>query len=249
MPKTRAETLCAIFGAPNELLEMETYQDKTKNLEMEIESVKKGANKYKDELQQYTRLNSLRVFNIPEKPGECTDNVIITLCKEKLGVDISVADIDCSHRLPAREPNLKPIIVRFVSRNVKKLVYSKNKLLKGSHIVIKEDLTKERIQLLKQASVKYGSKTFKDQISNYISRAYQNLRKIFPHRSSLHIETKKRLCEAFVLSQFNYGVPVYRAALDNVTSGRIQKVQNSCLRYVYWIRKYDHVSHNLVDSG
>ena len=94
-----------------------------------------------------------------------------------------------------------------------------------------------------------NSLRFRDQISNYVNRAYQSLRKIFPLRSCLSVNAKKILCNALVLSQFNYCVPVYHAALDSVTSDRIQKVQNSRLRYIYVIRKYEHISHKLVCIG
>lgn len=90
---------------------------------------------------------------------------------------------------------------------------------------------------------------YRDQISKYICQGYQTLRKLYPHRSHLHIEIKKRLCEALVLSNFNFCVPIYHSAIEKVTEERIQKIQKSCLRFIYGIRKYDHISHKLVDAG
>lgn len=90
---------------------------------------------------------------------------------------------------------------------------------------------------------------YKDQISKYIRQAYLHLKLLFPHRHSLSIDIKKKLCEAFVLSQFNYCVPVYHSSIDNLTSNRIQKIQNACLRFIYGIRKYEHISHKLLEIG
>ena len=56
------------------------------------------------------------------------------------------------------------------------------------------------------------------------------------------------LCDSLILSLFAYGAPVYHACLDSCDQQRIQRVQNSCLRYVYGIRKYDHISHKLKDA-
>ncbi|KAF2884427.1 hypothetical protein ILUMI_21751 [Ignelater luminosus] len=159
---------------------------------------------------------------------------------------------------PIEFKDLRPIsLLPVLSKLFEKIIFTQLLSYLNEHNILPEVRSgfrnNEKIPILNQAKslgiIMDNSFRFKDQISNYISRAYQNLRKIFPHRSSLNIETKKRLCEAFVLSQFNYCVPVYHAALDNVTSGRIKKVQNSCLRYVYEIRKYDHISHKFVDSG
>ncbi|KAK9730964.1 hypothetical protein QE152_g14131 [Popillia japonica] len=73
-------------------------------------------------------------------------------CKEKLNLDVPTTAIDYCHRLFAKEGQQKPIIVKFISRYTKKLVYSKKKMLKGSKVVIKEDLTRANQNLLKEAS-------------------------------------------------------------------------------------------------
>lgn len=88
---------------------------------------------------------------------------------------------------------------------------------------------------------------YKKHVSNCIQKAYGNLRVLYPHRAYLNINTKTKLCETLVLSQFNFCGPIYSPCLDSVDSYRIQKVQNSCLRYIFGIRKYEHISHKLKD--
>lgn len=111
-----------------------------------------------DDLEQYTRQNSLRIYGVPEQQGENTDLTVIQICREKLKINLTLDMIDVSHRLPGKEGVHKPIIVKFVSRNTKKSIYNKKRMLKNSKIVIAEDLTKRRNQLLKEAKRRLGHK-------------------------------------------------------------------------------------------
>lgn len=117
-----------------------------------------AAEKKIDQLEQYSRKNNLRLFGIPEANSENTDNLIVNLCKEKLGIDINKEDIDRSHRVGSDNKTTRAILVKFVSYRVKNDVYRKKKLLKGSKIVIKEDITKHRMELYQKAVDKYGQR-------------------------------------------------------------------------------------------
>ncbi|XP_072165322.1 uncharacterized protein [Diadema setosum] len=61
------------------------------------EQIQSLENKAK-ESEQYSRRNCLRVFGIPEVRGENTDDIVLKLAKEKLGIEIDINDIDRSHR-------------------------------------------------------------------------------------------------------------------------------------------------------
>lgn len=89
---------------------------------------------------------------------------------------------------------------------------------------------------------------YKLHVDKCIKRAYANLRMLFPHRSFLPVSVKLQLCNTLVLSQFNYCCQVYSPCLDQVTSYKIQKVQNACLRFSFGIRKFQHVSHKLFTA-
>lgn len=90
---------------------------------------------------------------------------------------------------------------------------------------------------------------YRHQINSYIKSAYLRLRVLYPHRSVLSKSVKIRLCETLILSIFTYCSIIYNAAIDQETEYRIQKVQNSCLRYIFGIRKHDHISHKLPECG
>nr|CAI5844696.1 unnamed protein product [Callosobruchus analis] len=88
---------------------------------------------------------------------------------------------------------------------------------------------------------------FRAHISKKIQISYAALKLLYPHRTYLSVDTRKMLCDSLVLSQFNFCSPVFAPCLDKDRVLRIQRVQNSCIRYIYGIRRFDHVSHKFKD--
>ena len=50
------------------------------------------------------------------------------------------------------------------------------------------------------------------------------------------------LCMSLVLSQLNYADVVYGPFLSKLENLRLQRIQNSCIRLIFGLRKYDHIS-------
>ena len=110
------------------------------------------------ELQQYTRRNALRVYNPswPEPTNqvepEDTDALILKLA-EDLDVPLAPWEIGRSHRVgrPRNDGSPRPIIVKFISYNVRRRVYDARKKLRDTPrlrgIYINEDLTPENNKL------------------------------------------------------------------------------------------------------
>lgn len=90
---------------------------------------------------------------------------------------------------------------------------------------------------------------FSDHISLCIQRAYANLKSLYPHRHALDKKTKLLLSETLVLSHFNYCDSVYGPCLTKQDKVRVQRVQRSCLRFVYGIRKFEPVIYKLKPSN
>lgn len=90
---------------------------------------------------------------------------------------------------------------------------------------------------------------FKEHITTKLQKAYLSLKLIYSQRHFLGHDIKKNLCESLVLSQFNHCDCVYGPCLDSTDVRRIQKVQNSCLRLIYGIRRCHRISHKLQDIG
>lgn len=89
---------------------------------------------------------------------------------------------------------------------------------------------------------------YRRHISTCLQKSYAKLKMLYPHRHYLPTCTKLQLCDSLVLSQLNHCSQVYSPALDVITKYKIQKLQNSCLRFCYGIRKYQHISHKLKDA-
>ncbi|KAK3753059.1 hypothetical protein QZH41_005504 [Actinostola sp. cb2023] len=80
-----------------------------------------------DDIEQYSRRNSIRISGITENKDENTDELVMKTIKEKLNIDITTNDLDRSHRVGLRKPG-KPrqIIVKLVRHN-KKVEILKNR--------------------------------------------------------------------------------------------------------------------------
>ena len=75
-----------------------------------------------------------------------------------------------------------------------------------------------------------------------VAKAYGKLKHVFRFKNYLNESSKSKLTEAYILSQFNYG-DIILQNLSEQLQYKIQKVQNSCVRFTYGLRKYDHISH------
>ena len=121
-----------------------------------INTLEKQLVKKTDELEQYQRRQCLRIFGVKEEEGEDSDVQCIEVAK-KISVNLDVADIDRCHRIGKREAGKpRPIIVKFVSYRKRNELFRNKRQLKGSGITIREDLTKQRHNLLKECINKYG---------------------------------------------------------------------------------------------
>jgi len=139
--------------------------DKVASLENKLQCAERQDNSKRDELEQYIRRNNLRFFGIPEQDGENTDNIILKVCKKKLGVDLSLDRLERSHRVgKSRTPGEdgksrpRPIIVKFASYRDRREVFTKKKTLKGTSLTIREDSTANRAAVLRKVIDLYGPK-------------------------------------------------------------------------------------------
>nr|CAI5855643.1 unnamed protein product [Callosobruchus analis] len=117
----------------------EKFVTEIKNLEdhaKRLEHDKIALEKQVDRLDQANRTCNLRLFNLKEND-----------------------DIQICYRVGKKEEN-KPrgIFLKVKDQNIKEAIYRKKKLFKGSGIVVREDLTKVRLELLNYAIEKIGLK-------------------------------------------------------------------------------------------
>ena len=129
-------------------------------MKKKLSSQVSGVSEELDDIQQYSRRNCLLVHGLKENKDESTDDLVLNLFNEKLGVAVDISMIDHSHRLgPVRgENNLKPrpIIVKFCSDRIRKAVFTPERKLKGSGISVTENLTKQKMKLLNEVQKVIG---------------------------------------------------------------------------------------------
>lgn len=88
---------------------------------------------------------------------------------------------------------------------------------------------------------------FSSHITKCLKRAYCNLKLLYGSNYVLDKKSKIILCNSLVLSHFNYLDVVYHSCLTMFDQSRIQRVQNACIRFIFGIRKYQSVSHKLLE--
>ena len=122
-------------------------------LEKDITDLKRKLEKASSDIRDhdlYSRRNCLRIHGIPESPDEKTDELVMKLSQEKLGVQLVPSDIDRSHRLTPRNAQSegpRVLIVKFTRYNTRDQIYRARTELRGTKIFINEHLTKERQML------------------------------------------------------------------------------------------------------
>ena len=138
------------------------------NLKLENERLRDEIeilNKAVDHNEQVSRSSNLLIHGVPEEVNEMTDAICCKIIKEKLNIDMTVDDIARSHRLGPVKTKIAtrnsksfpmPIFVIFVSLRKRLEVYRSKRDLKGSNLVITENLTKKRYELYRDSMKKLG---------------------------------------------------------------------------------------------
>ena len=93
----------------------------------QIEETNRLDEKY-DELEQYSRKNSLEIVGVPKSAYTSTEEVVIRI-GEAVNVNINPESIEISHKL--KRKNSSPIIVKFLSHKAKSRLYKARAKLQG----------------------------------------------------------------------------------------------------------------------
>lgn len=124
---------------------------KVNELNSKITNYEEKLNKF-DDMEQELKKNNLWIFKLQEKDSEETKTEVITLLNNKMNLNLSSDDIDVCHRIGKRDPGkTRGIFLQFSTFKMKRNIHNQKKLLKGTGVVIKEDLTKKRLLVLNEA--------------------------------------------------------------------------------------------------
>lgn len=128
----------------------ELFNEQTKKYDQIMEEnckLKDMILKQNRQIEELKRKNNIVVFGVPERKEEnfqkLEDN-ILGLGNSTLGVEINKTDLNYVRRIgPSREKK-RPIVVSFVSYNIKRRILQNCYKLKGTSIFITDDLDKEQ---------------------------------------------------------------------------------------------------------
>lgn len=90
---------------------------------------------------------------------------------------------------------------------------------------------------------------FTKHVNHVLKTSYNILKQLYPHRNTINQNLKLKLCESLILSKLSYCDVVFGSYLLKIDKNRLQRIQNSCIRFSYGIRKFDHISHKFQDAG
>ena len=159
----------------DEMLSKKEFCDRiAKIINNEVEALRVHADKLEnenrklrekiDDLEQYTRRSSLRIHGIPEESSENVEHKLINIFRDKLNINIPSECIDRCHRVgpiqvgsETTKKSVRPVIIKFTSYKFRESVYRSKSKLKGTRLVVSEDLTASKYALLKLARAKFGN--------------------------------------------------------------------------------------------
>lgn len=142
------------------------YQDKISELEGDIKQLQRDNNKMKVELEeridfieQRHRRKNIRLYGVSEEKNESTEEIVVRTLSKQLNMDIPPNCIEECYRVGMKtSDNKRHILIKFVSQQMKYAVYKNKSKLKGTRVVVKEDLTPTRINYIKKLCEVHGNR-------------------------------------------------------------------------------------------
>lgn len=109
--------------------------------------------------EQYARRKSLRIYGLQDIEGKDLKQTVVEKVGQRIGVKFSVDDLEMCYRTGKnQERGKRGIIVRFSTLRLKRNVYRNKSALKGTKLVVREDLTDGTMELVKESITRFGSK-------------------------------------------------------------------------------------------
>lgn len=105
-----------------------------------------------DAVERHSRIKTIRVHGISEVNGENVQEKVLGVFNSKMDLNVNSCELDKCHRIGMRT-NERPraVLVTFLRLEMKQDVIRARKKLKGSNVVIVEDLTHDKHEVYKEA--------------------------------------------------------------------------------------------------
>lgn len=137
----------------------DTLEKKIDTLQTENRDLKEAVAKISDRYEEHTRRSMLRINGVAKTPQENIFDVVVSVIGEKCGIPISTSQINFAYRLnKSNEQKAPTIIVDLQSLSLKNEIFANKKKLKGTGIVMSENLSKHRYELFVKTKGQLGRK-------------------------------------------------------------------------------------------
>lgn len=186
--------------------------------------------------------------------GRCVDNCSIHQFADDTQIYSSYTSEDAKRVFTCLNASLESIS-NYSMRHGLKLNPSKSAVINFGNTLsdLALDIVLDNVKIQSMETVKnlgiYIDKDlrFRAHVKHLIQKAFGALRALYKSKHILNKGLRKNLCETLVLSHANYADVVYGPCLDVRSSSRIQKIQNSCIRFICKVPRRDHISPKLVE--
>ena len=120
----------------------------------------------------------------------------------------------------------------------KNLILENNNFKIGlNNLILKSNDTCKNLGKFFDAGLRFSQHVF-----HLIQKSFIKLKTLYYHKVFLNRDIKLRLCDSLILSYLGYCYTVFWPALLQKVRDSLQKIQNSCLRFCFNLRKFDHIS-------
>ena len=132
------------------------------------------------------------------------------------------------------------------------IIASKHNHAKLSEIILNpiiiNDKLIERVKFARSLGIRIDELlSWTKQVNTCIGRAIGKFKEFSNCKRMLSFDAKKNLCEAMVLSQFNYADTVYMN-MNKILQYKIQKIQNLCIRFIFNCKSKKKYFYDLVTT-
>ena len=126
------------------------------------------------------------------------------------------------------------------------LLFGRRKMVARNKDRLKITLNNSHLPFVENAKnlgIIFDSKLeFSEQVTSILKKGYGVLKILYGSKDILNRSSRLLTCNSLVLSNITYGLSVFGPFLTKDELYRLQKLQNCCLRFIFSLRKYDHIS-------
>jgi len=112
----------------------------------------------------------------------------------------------------------------------------------GLHVMLEDEPLEISVSVKTLGVMLDSELTLSDHVAYVIKKALGRLRGMYRLRTILPEAAKIQLVESMILSLLYYCFPAYGNSISKEDMNNIQKLQNTAVRFIYNLRRYDHVS-------